>query len=224
MKKIIDLPVYGLLPVSEGFFYIKPEEMPDGRVKVEFYGYEARTEKTMPITKWAYLQAKFGPAYKEIASQIKDYVNCEAAVLSNNHTVLLYPDGDFGIFNPKGVGVYSGELKYNDYAIRGIAVEGKSFWGVVPELNAVVCYSTEEKRVQMRIGGGQSTTFSKPSSIVRYNDDLYVCNEGSNLIRSIALSNYKVSNHIEFEEPVKRYFVAGGKEFVVLESGLYDLS
>lgn len=223
MKKIIDFEIYGLLPVEGGFLYIKPEIMPDGKVKGQFFGCEARTGKTMPITKWAYFEHKFGPAYKEISSQIKDYISCETGFLSNNHTVLIYPDGDLGIFNAKGAAVRTDELRYNGEPLRGIAVDGRSFWSVVPGLNAVVFYATDEKRVQMRIGGGKSTAFDNPVSIVRYNDSLYICCEGANKVRTISLNNYAVSDYLEFDEPVKKYFLAGGKEFVELESGLYEL-
>lgn len=223
MKKIIDFEIYGLLPIDGGFLYIKPEMLPDGKVKGQFFGCEAQTGRMMPVTKWVYFENKFGPAYKEISSRIKDYISCESGFLSNNHTVLLYPDGDLGIFNAKGQPVWTGELKYNGEPVCGVAVDAKSFWGVVPTLNAVVCYATDEKRVQMRIGGGKSTAFDKPCSIVRYNDILYICNEGSNKVRTISMNNYAVNDYLEFDEPVKKYFLAGGKEFVLLESGLYEL-
>lgn len=223
MKKIIDFEIYGLLPIEKGFLYIKPEILPDGKVKGQFFGVEAQTGRTVPVTKWVYFESKFGPAYKEISSQIKDYISCETGFLANNSTVLLYPDGDLGIFNSKGVAVWTGALKYNDAPVRGVAVDGKCFWSVVPDLNAVICYATDEKRVQMRIGGGKSTAFINPTSLVRYNDNLYICNEGSNKVRTISLNNYAVSDYLEFDEPVKKYFLAGGKEFVLLKSGLYEL-
>lgn len=223
MKKIIDFDAYGLLPVEGGFLYIKTETTPDGKVKGGFYGCDAQSSRQELIKKWAYFESKFGPAYMEISSQITDYLTCDTGFLSNNHTVVLYPDGDLGIFNSKGVAVWTGELKYNGEPVRGVAVDGKNFWSVVPELNAVICYATDEKRVQMRIGGGKSTAFLHPVDIVRYNDNLYICNEGSNKVRTISLNNYAVNDYLEFDEPVKKYFLAGGKEFALLNSGLYEL-
>ncbi|MBQ2964238.1 MAG: hypothetical protein IJE14_06200 [Clostridia bacterium] len=223
MKKIIDYDVYGLLPVEGGFLYIKPEVLPDGNVKGSFWGCEAQSSRNEQVTKWSYFQNKFGPAYKAIAGQVTDYISCETGFLSNNHTVVLYPDGDLGVFNSKGAAVWTGELKYNGAPVRGVAVDGKNFWSVVPELNAVICYATDEKRVQMRIGGGKSTAFLDPSAIVRYNDMLYVCSRGANKVRTISLANYAVNDYLEFDEPVNKYFLAGGKEFVLLDSGLYEL-
>ncbi|MEE1284717.1 MAG: hypothetical protein UHK54_07640, partial [Acutalibacteraceae bacterium] len=106
---------------------------------------------------------------------------------------------------------------------RGIAPDGKNFWSVVPELNAIICYAVDERRVQMPIGRGNSTSFVDPVSIIRYNDRLFVCNTGSNKVRTITLGNYAVSDYLEFDEPVLQYFIAGENEFVKLESGLYQL-
>ena len=93
----------------------------------------------------------------------------------------------------------------------------------MPELNAIICYAADERRVQMRIGGGKSTAFIEPVSIIRYGDRLFVCNKGSNKVRTITLGNYAVSDYLEFDEPVFKYFLAGEQEFVKLESGLYQL-
>ena len=197
--------------------------MPNGKVKGEFYGYEAAGGKTIPITKWVYFEAKFGGAYKKITSQLKDYISCECGVLSGGEAVLLYPDGDLGVFNARGVATFTGRLEYHDTIVNGVAPDGRNFWGVVPEMNSVICYSIDDKRVQMRIGSQASTAFEKPVAIVRYGDTLFVSNEDSCKVRTISLLDYSVADYLKFEEPIKRFFMAGKKEFVVLESGVYQL-
>ena len=223
LKKLIDFELYGLLPVPGGFFYIKPNRLPDGKVKGEFYGYEVNGANTIPITKWVYFKAKFGRAYKAVTSQIKDYVSCECGVLVGGDAVLLYPDGDLGVFNARGVATFTGTLKYHDEVVNGVAPDGRNFWGVVPALNSIICYSIEDKRVQMRIGSQGSTAFDKPVAVVRYGDKLYISNEGSCKVRTISLLDYSVADYLKFEEPIKRFFMADGKEFVQLESGVYQL-
>lgn len=223
MKKLIDTEIFGLLPVPGGFFYIKPERLPNGKVKGEFFGYDAANGKTMPITKWVYFEAKFGGAYKKITSQVTDYVSCECGLLTGGDAVLLYPDGDMGVFNTKGVAVFTDKLEYHGKTVNGVAPDGRNFWGVVPEMNSVICYSIDDKRVQMRIGSQAATAFEKPIAIVRYGDTLFVTNEDSRKVRTISLLNYAVADYLKFEEPVKRFFVADKKEFVLLESGVYLL-
>ena len=138
MKKLLDANIVGLLPVPGGFFYIQPNRLPDGKVKGEFYGYDAANDKAVPITKWVYFEAKFGDAYKEITSQVKDYVSCECGILTGGEAVLLYPDGDFGVFNARGIATFTGKLEYHGEIINGVAPDGRNFWGVVPTMNAVI--------------------------------------------------------------------------------------
>ncbi len=223
MKKIVDSEVYGLLPVEGGFLYIKPNRLPDGKVKGEFYGYEAQSGNTVPITKWVYFESKFGHAYKEITSQIKDYVSCECGILAGGEAVLLYPDGDLGVFNSRGLATFTGTLEYHDQIVNGVAPDGRNFWGVVPAMNSIICYSVDDRRVQMRIGSQSSTAFEKPVSIVHYGSSLFICNEKSRKVRTVSLLDYSVADYLKFDEPVRRFFVADGKEFVLLESGLYQL-
>ncbi|HBL41628.1 MAG TPA: hypothetical protein DDY98_08810 [Ruminococcaceae bacterium] len=223
MKKIVDSEIYGLLPVEGGFFYITPTRLPDGKVKGEFYGYEVQSGNTIPITKWAYFQSKFGNAYKEITSQIKDYVSCECGILAGGEAVLLYPDGDLGVFNSRGLATFTGKLEYHEETVNGVAPDGRNFWGVVPTMNSVICYSIDDRRVQMRIGSPSSSAFEKPVAIAHYGDSLFICNEKSCKVRTVSLSDYSVADYLKFDEPVKRFFAADEKEFVLLESGLYQL-
>ncbi len=223
MKKLLDANIVGLLPVPGGFFYIQPNRLPDGKVKGEFYGYDAANDKAVPITKWVYFEAKFGDAYKEITSQVKDYVSCECGILTGGEAVLLYPDGDFGVFNARGVATFTGKLEYHGEIINGVAPDGRNFWGVVPAMNAVICYSIDDKRVQMRIGSKEASAFEKPVSIVRYGDTLFICNEGSRKVRTVSLLDYAVADYLKFEEPVRQFFAVGKKEFVRLDSGVYQL-
>ncbi len=223
VKKLIDFEIYGLLPVPGGFFFIKPNYLPNGQVRGDFYAYEAAGDSIAPITKWVYFKAKFGGAYKEITSQMKDYVSCECGVLVGGEAVVLYPDGDFGVFNARGVATFTGTLKYHDETVNCVAPDGRNFWGVVPALNSIICYSIDDKRVQMRIGSQESTAFDNPVSIVRYGDRLFISNEASRKVRIISLLDYAVSDYLKFEEPIKRFFIADGKEFVQLESGVYQL-
>lgn len=203
--------------------YIKPEITQGSRTKVGFLGYEMKTGKSVPITKWTYLRTKLGPAYKEIALQLKDYVTCEAATLANNHTVILFPDGDLGIFGAKGSAISTGKLTYKGEAVRSVAAVGNDFWSAVPTLNAVVCYSTGESRINMRIGGEKSNAFLHPEDVVKYDERLFVCCSESCKVRTIALSDYSVNDYLTFEEPVRKYFIAGNEEFVQLDSGIYIL-
>lgn len=213
----------GLLPINDGFLYIKTEPAGGGRVKANFFGYDIKSRKTVPVTKWTYFQYKFGDAYRTITPHLKDYVTCKTALLSDNYTAVIYPDGDLGLFNYKGTPIWTGNVSYRDEPLQGAAAAGSCFWSTVPSLNSVVCYSLNEKRVTMRVGSEKSDAFLKPVDVSGYDDRLFVCCSGSCKVRTISLSDYEVKDYLIFGEPVLEYFVSGSSEFVRLESGIYEL-
>ena len=222
MQKIID-SVFDVIAFSNGIIYTKKTVLENGSVKVSFYGYDIKRMQKTPVTKSVYLLSKYGAGYKKIAEQLGDYVSCDADLLPTKQVVVVYPSGETGIFSPDGEMLWSGDLQYHGGDICGIAADGRQFWSVVPEKNCVVSYSISHKKFSMRIGSEESTSFQNPVSISKYDDDLYICNAGSNKVRTISLRDYSVNDFRIFDEPVYKYLRSCGKEIVVLESGVYVL-
>ena len=83
--------------------------------------------------------------------------------------------------------------------------------------------SISHKKFSMRIGSKDSTSFNNPVSISKYDNELFICNKGSNKVRTINLKDYSVNDFRIFDEPVYKYLRSCGKEIVVLESGVYVL-
>ena len=50
------------------------------------------------ITKSAYLLRKFGSAFQKISTEIPNFVQCDAAVLYDRRVLVIYPNGEAGIF------------------------------------------------------------------------------------------------------------------------------
>ena len=75
----------------------------------------------------------------------------------------------------------------------------------------------------MRIGGENSAAFSRPVSLSKYGNELFICNAGSYKIRTVNLKDYSVRDFRTFDEPVRRYVRTCGKEIVQLDSGVYIL-
>ena len=75
----------------------------------------------------------------------------------------------------------------------------------------------------MRIGSEESSTFDKPISVSRYDDELYVCNANSNKVRTVNLKDFSVNDFRIFDEPVYKYLRSCGREIVSLKSGVYIL-
>ncbi len=212
------------MPIPQGFVFACKDVMPAGDIRAKFLGYDAVAGKTVPLTKWIYLQYKFGDAFREISMQLKDFIFCECALLpSTKQLAVIYPSGMLKLFNAAGSCTLTDEIGYKEEKMQSISADGKAFWSVVPTLNAVVNYSPDDRRVLMRIGGGKSTAFDTPVSLTRIENSLYVCNEGSSMVRSINLGTYSVADYLTFQEPIYKYFIADNKEIVQLESGIYIL-
>lgn len=221
MTKILSADILDILPLEIGFIIATRETLPTGEATVAAFVYDQEGARILPIKIGTYLEAKFGAEYKTIANTLGDYITCASAVLKSGGDVVLYSTGETVLFDADGSVVWSGELIYQESAARDIALDGACFWSTVPEKNAIIRYSPVEKRVLLRIGGGSSTAFNMPVSISKYDDKLYICNQGNNKIRTIRLEDYAVKDYAVFDEPVYKYFRVGTKEYVLLDSGIY---
>lgn len=222
MQKIVD-SVYDIIAFSNGIIFTKKRVLENGTVKVNFYGYDIKRMQKTPVTKSVYLLNKYGPEYKKIAEQLGDYVSCDADIFPSKQVVVVYPSGETGLFSPDGNMVWSSDLSYQEAEINGVVCDGRQIWSVVPENNCVVSYSISHKKFSMRIGSKESTSFNDPVSISKYDNELFICNKGSNKVRTINLNDYSVNDFRIFDEPVYKYLRSCGKEIVLLESGVYVL-
>lgn len=223
LRKILGNQLLDIQPFQQGFLYTEKELLPNGSIKVSFYFYDRESDRSHAIVKSDYQQAKYGPAFRDIAGHLGDFITCETAPFGNRTVMAMYPSGNLHIFNTAGDEVFACELRYQDAAVRGPAVDESCFWCAVPERHCVISYSPAEKRVLLRIGGGKSKAFDTPVSVSKLLDKLYVCNKGSCKIRTIRLEDYAVKDYLTFDEPVHKYFKLLDKEYVMLDSGVYEL-
>ncbi len=223
MKKLFDIKVIDIVPFSKGLILVKKDTLTDGTNKVSFFSYDAESHDITTVTKSVYLLNKFGMAYEQISSKLGDFITCDTAKLPNHHTIVIYPTGEMGHFDNNGRIVKTGDLYYNNAPARDAAFDGNSIWSVIPQRNAVIRYSVSAQKIVMRIGGDNNTAFNLPISVAYYTDGLFVCNQASCEIRKIDIDTLNVTDYLEFNEPVNKYFRFKDKEIVVLNSGIYEL-
>ncbi|MEG0546610.1 MAG: hypothetical protein RR552_05425 [Oscillospiraceae bacterium] len=223
MTKIIDCDIFDIIPFSAGVLFVKKETLANNSLKATFFAFDINNMRLVPAKRSTYLTAKFGDCYENILNQINDYVFCDTDVLQSNKLVTVFPSGETGVFNADGENIWSGDLLYHNFPVKGVAAHGALIWCCVPEFNSVISYSIAQKKFCMRIGGDTSSAFSNPTSVSVYKNELFVCNSGSNKIRSINLKDYSVADFKEFNEPVLKYIRSCDKEIVVLNSGVYIL-
>lgn len=182
--------------------------------------FEKKTKEV--LTKNAYLLKKFGSAFNNISETIPNFVQCDAAILYDRRVLVIYPNGEAGIFDRDGELSWSGYFKYHDEIVYRLALEGKYFWSICPTENCAIRYACQTMQIDLRIGGRDANTFVNPTHISVDAGNMYVCSS-SNKVRKIDGMNFTVSDYLKFEENVKQFYKFGNYAIAVLSSGTYLL-
>ncbi len=223
MKKIFDGEILDIIPYASGFIFAEKIALSNKKIKVSYTAYSFDTSMVYPVTKGAYLLTKYGGAFKAISNQLSNYVTCDAGQLPDRQIIIVYPQGEAGIFNQEGELTWFGSLTYHDFPVQSVIVDGKYFWCAVPQGDAVIRYNTRTMKMDLRIGGGSNSCFQNPNSMSLYDGKLYVCDVGTCKVRVMHLQDYTVKDFLKFDVPVFKYMRMGKNEVVVREDGVYYL-
>ncbi len=179
--------------------------------------------KTLEVlTKKAYLFKKFGSAFEKISEIIPNFVQCDAAILYDRRVLVIYPNGEAGIFDREGELAWSGYFKYHDEIVNSLSLDGRYFWCICPNESCVIRYSCQTMQVDLRIGGKDTSTFVNPTHISVDDGEIYVCSS-TNKVRRIDGNDLTVSDYLTFEERVKQFYKFGDYAIAILSSGTYLL-
>lgn len=218
-KEIVDIIKYS----SDSVILVEKIPLTNpSQYKVKYSVVDFKNKRIDVSTKSAYLLKKFGANFKRISEIIPNFVQCEAAVLYDRRVLAIYPNGESGIFDREGELDWSGTFDYHDNPVKCLALEGKYFWSVCTDENCVVRYSAQNMKLDLRIGGKDAQTFIKPSHICYDNGDIYVCCD-NNKVRKIDGRNYTVSDYLNFNNTVKRFYKYGDYAIAVMADGTYVL-
>ncbi len=223
MEIVFSGEILNITPFKNGFVFATKSLTDDGKLKANFYGYDAINDKFTHIKKSIFLKVKFGYEYEEIAQQLGDYVSCDVGVLGDGRIMAIFPNGEYNIFNTDGSLNVSSLLTYHGSPVCDIAVDGAYVWCAVPSENAIIKYSPREGRILLRVGGGDATAFESPCAVSLHGNTLYICNQASKKIRTLNIQTNSVRDYRVFNEKVYKYINVMGREFVWLKSGLYIL-
>ncbi len=221
MRKLLDGEILDIIPTDQGFVYCARETLANGSQAGAFYSYNQATDTFSQATMLLYLQSKFGSFCRKIADCLGDFITCEVVRMENGCVAAIYPDGELKIFDAEGDIRYENKLLYQTMPARAPVSDGKDLWFTVPDINAIINYSTVYNRVELRIGGANSKAFCHPIHLFKDDKKLYVCNEYSYKIRTIRLDNYAVEDYKNFNEAVTKFFRVYDVEYAILQSGVY---
>lgn len=224
MKRIVDDSVLDIVPFPNGFVFARKEITPGGSARASFCCYNTVSGKMEAVKRSAYLQCKFGESYEEIVRIIGNFIFCETVHMPNTgEIVVLTPDSKMYFITRDGTLIWNEELCYRDSRVMGLAADGNCVWCVVPDKSAVVRFSPSVKKVYIRIGGSETSTFSSPVGVSKYGDNIYISCGESKRIRKIDFQTYSVKDYKIFDESVLKYYRNHDREFALLESGFYML-
>ena len=146
------------------------------------------------ITKNAYLMKKFGSSYQKICDTIANFVQCDAAILSDRSVFIIFPNGQCGLFDADGKVIWNDTLSYNGKPVTSLALDGNYIWCCCKDENCVIRYSLLTKlSVDIRIGAKEASTFILPTSLSSDKENIYVCCNGAKL-RRISKNDFTVSD------------------------------
>lgn len=222
MQKIFNVDLLDIFATENGFIYACKEKVDNGEA-VAFYEYNRDLDVFDKISVNYYITSKFPKNGFIIAKALGDFVRCDIRKVSSYQNAASYSDGKTIIYDNNGIIIDSFDVKHNGHACCGPAAFNNDLWFAVPEENAIIRYSVNHKRTEMRIGSQKEKAFSHPVSIERFDDKLYICNTNSFKIRTFDVNTFDIDDLYIFNEPVFKYFRINDSEYVILSSGVYKL-
>jgi len=234
MRPVLAEPVWGLLPLPDGFAYIKYERYPEGRLIASFWQFSIPESQKSQITQEQYLKYKLGESFRQILEHIghSKSLLCQASSDRRGRLLALCPEtGRFNLFDSEsGRLLRQGTLLYKDTPIISPVFAGESWWGICPGKNSVLNLK-EDWSWNFYAGGEGNPSFPEPVHLSAYpgrdgNTRLYVCCKGSESIRSLNPDIQRLGIYdfcpLPGHQPL-RYFRAAKKHLVLLANGVWAL-
>lgn len=194
-KEIIDVVKYS----NTKAIIVEKKPLADfNQYKLNYFVLNFENGEKEVITKNAYLLKKLGSSYKKITETIANYAECDSAILPNRNVLLVFPNGQLGMFDSNGDMKWNDQISYNECVVNGLAIDGDYFWSCCKDENCVIRYNADNINVDIRVGSKEAETFIRPNFVSADDDNIYVCCD-SNKVRKIDKSNFTVSD-------VKDYF------------------
>ena len=223
MQNIFSGEILNVTPFNQGFVFAVKEQNAEGKPVARYYGYDVVNRALSRIKKAIYLRIKFGYESEAISEVLPDYVSCDAGFLNDGKTMVIFPNGNYSVFNTNGTESIASQLSYRDCAACDIAVDDEFVWSAVPADNSVIKYSPKDGRIVLRVGGGDETRFDRPTSVSLLGSTLYVCNRASKKIVALDTATNETKDYRVFNEHVIKYINSQSMEYVWLDSGIYVL-
>ncbi len=225
MKKLFSDEIYDILDFEGGFIVVYRRKEVEDRLVVSYKSVALENGVVSQRTRSDYEFVKFGEHYKTFRFEGADFITAQSAKLPNGKTFIVTKNGDAKIIDSEGYAEWQGTVRYKDRGPSAIAHHNHTLWASFSESNSLIRFNLRTMREELRIGGSNDSSFSSPEGLW-VNEPagiLTVCNAKGKNILDVNMKTYTVRERAVFEEPVHKYMCIDGKEFVLLDSGLYLL-
>lgn len=221
MHKISNREIIDVIKYSDSKVIIV-EKLPviEAGYKVQYYIIDLKTLEKEVITKSAYLLKKFGQAYKKITEVINNYADCEAVILKSREVFIMFPNGQCGLFDSDGNMLWNKTFSYNDRVVSSLAYDGEYLWCCCKDENCVIRYSTDNFKLDLRIGSKDASTFCAPHFLSSDEESIYVCCSDMRL-RRIDKGNLTISDVTQSIPSLKRFYRFDSYSLICTLDGAY---
>ncbi len=223
MKTVFEGQILDVISVENGLVIAYILEQNGDEVMVAYKMVTFDNGKIINVQKSMYELSKFGANYKQIVPFAKSHLSCKAVVLPNGKIFILEKDGSAKLLDGDANEVWSGRLEYRGEAPSGIAINNRAVWSCFKSRSVLMRMNLITMREELRIGGGSSSPFNQPIDLFAVEDDMYVCNEGSNTVLKVNTTSYVTEEYKTFNCNILQFIKNGAYEFAVLENGVYLL-
>lgn len=199
------------------------EKMPlleDGKYKVNYFVINFDTGAKEAITKNAYLLKKFGSNFQKISESVLNFVQCDAAILPDRSVLVMYSNGQAGVFDNNGDFANDYTVEYNGATASGIADDGEMFWTCCSKENSVIRYYADGMKMDIRIGSKDANTFVNPHYVSADSDNVYVCCN-HNRVRAINKNDFSVTDVPNTYDDLQRYYRFGRFAVICTSTSAY---
>ncbi|MBR3144878.1 MAG: hypothetical protein IKF53_03180 [Clostridia bacterium] len=223
MKLIMKGEIYEIIADSSGllFSYFDGYDE-EGNLTASFKMISRDNTEPTVIHKDIYKLSKYGANYTKILKHCPNYILAKGVLLSDGKDFIVNSDGTAILFDGEGEIMWTGTLKYKNRVPDDIALTPEGLWGTFSDFDAVVRFNAASMREELRIGK-KGQILNTPKGIFAEQGALYVASHDSKKVIRIDLPGYKTTELYTFSEPVYSYVKVQNKEYVLLESGLYEI-
>ncbi len=221
MEKITNKEIIDVVKFSDDkLIFVQRNPLSDPNdFKADYYIINFTTGVREVVTKKAYLLKKFGAASEKICEMIKDFIKCQAMILKDKSVLVVFPNGQIGLFSPEGDLLWNKELSFNGSPVFSLAEDEDAFWCVCKDENSVMRYSTDNFAVDIRIGSKDAQTFSEPDFVSADEKYVYVCCK--NRVRKIDKETLIVSSIDDYFPNLSRFYRFKDVSIICCSDGLY---